>query len=89
MKEDIAELSQKLEWLIKQMRLSRQKRFGLSSEKTDDDGFEQLGLLFNEAEVYADEDSSSRAMPVGMIVSAYKRHKKREYTLENLPRIFP
>ncbi len=68
------------------MRLSRQKRFGLSSEKTDDDGFEQLGLLFNEAEVYADEDSSSRAMPVGMIVSAYKRHKKREYTLENLPR---
>lgn len=78
LRKENAELSQKLEWLMEQIRLSRQKRFGSSSEKSDrtyDDGSEQLGLLFNEAEVYADEDSSKDTT-----VSAYKRHKKHEYT---------
>lgn len=87
LKKENAELSQKLEWLMEQIRLSRQKRFGSSSEKSDrtyDDGSEQLGLLFNEAEVYADEDSSKDTT-----VSAYKRHKKHEYTLENLPEDIP
>ena len=40
-KEQIAELSQKVDWLMEQLRLSRQKRFGASSEKTDEDGLEQ------------------------------------------------
>ena len=46
-----AELSQKVDWLMEQLRLNRQKRFGASSEKTDEDGLEQLSLLFNETEV--------------------------------------
>ena len=56
LKEDYAELTRKLEWLMEQLRLSRQKRFGASSEKTNEDGFEQLSLLFNEAEVYAEAE---------------------------------
>lgn len=41
-----AELNAKLKWYEEQFRLSRQKRFGVSSEKTNP---EQLSL-FNEAE---------------------------------------
>ena len=38
LKEEYAELSRKLEWLMEQLRLSRQQRFGTSAEKTDEDG---------------------------------------------------
>lgn len=42
-------LKLKVQWYEKQFRLSQQKRFGSSSEKTDDN---QLALqLFNEAEI--------------------------------------
>ena len=48
---------------------------------------EQLSLLFNEVEVYADqavkEDDSS------VTVAAHKRHKKHEYTLDHLPENVP
>lgn len=44
-----------LQWLMEQLRLSRQKQFGVSSERTSEDAMEQLSLLFNEAEVYADQ----------------------------------
>ena len=48
---------------------------------------DQLSLLFNEAEVYADqaveEDNGS------MAVAAHKRHKKHEYTLDHLPENVP
>lgn len=45
----VEELSSKLAWYKEQYRLSREKRFGASSEKTD---FDQLSL-FNEAEAEA------------------------------------
>ena len=76
-----------IQWLMEQLRLSRQKRFGASSEQTSEDAMEQLSLLFNEAEVYADqttkEDDSSVA------VAAHKRHRKHEYTLDELPENIP
>ncbi|PAF20883.1 hypothetical protein CHH61_22975, partial [Shouchella clausii] len=47
----VEELTAKIKWYEEQFRLSQQKRFGSSSEKTDDD---QLALLlFNEAEQLA------------------------------------
>lgn len=46
-----AELTKQVEWLMEQMRLTRQKRFGASSEKSIYDHFN----LFNEAEVTADK----------------------------------
>lgn len=46
-------LQAKLNWLEEQFRLSQQRKFGASSEKTNPD---QIALsLFNEAEVTADE----------------------------------
>lgn len=46
-------LQAKLNWLEEQFRLSQQRKFGASSEKSNPD---QLALsLFNEAEVTSDE----------------------------------
>ena len=87
LKAENAELSWKLEWLMEQLRLGRQKRFGASTEKTDEDGVEQLSLLFNEAEVYADQAEAEDDGSVA--VAAHKRRKKHEYTLDHLPENVP
>jgi transposase len=46
-----AELTQQVKWLMEQMHLARQKRFGASSEKSKYDQYN----LFNEAEATADQ----------------------------------
>ena len=55
-REKISELEKQVELLMEAIRLSRKKQYGSSSEKTYDDGMEQLSLLFDEAEVYAEEE---------------------------------
>jgi len=55
LQEKVKDLAQKQEWLIEQIRLANQKKFGSSSEKTEyPDGYEQICLAFNEAEKFAD-----------------------------------
>ena len=82
--EQIAELSQKVEWLMAQLRLSRQKQFGASSEKTDEDGLEQLSLLFNETEVYVEQEKAE-----SVAVAAHVRNRKsgsvKDVVPENIP----
>ena len=70
-KEQIDELEQKLSWLMEQLRLVRHRQFGSSSERISEEGMEQLSLLFNEAEVYADEEKSEPTP-----VAAHVRHKR-------------
>ena len=48
---------------------------------------DQLSLLFNEAEVYADK--AAEADDGSVAVAAHKRHKKHEYTLDHLPENVP
>ena len=55
MKAYIAELESKLNWLTEQVRLSRVRRFGASSEAAGQEVLEQMSLLFNEAEFHAYE----------------------------------
>lgn len=78
----VEELTAKIKWYEEQFRLSQQKRFGSSSEKTDDD---QLALLlFNEAEQLADPTVSE---PIHETIT-YRRKKKRgqrETSLSSLP----
>ena len=76
-----------IQWLMEQLRLSRQKRFGMTSEHTSEDVMEQLSLLFNEAEVYADQGAQEDDSRV--VVASHKRHKKHEYTLDELPEDVP
>lgn len=77
-----------IRWLMEQLRLSRQKRFGASSEQTAEDGMEQFSFLFNEAEVYADQEVKETADD-SVVVGAHKRRKKHEYTLDKLPENIP
>ena len=51
-KEQISELSQKVDWLMEQLRVLRKKQFGASSEQTKEQLDGQLSLLFNETEAY-------------------------------------
>ena len=78
-----AELEQQVSALTEALRLAQHKRFGASSEKTVDDGSQQLSFLFNEAEVIADHEAAQDKQET--LVAAHKRHKKHEYTLDNLP----
>lgn len=84
-KQQILKLEQQVSLLMEAMRLNRHKRFGASSEKTEDESAEQLNFLFNEAEVYAEKTAEEPAT----VVTAYKRRKKQEYTLDNLPEGVP
>ena len=79
----IATLEHQVELLTEVVRLAQQKRFGASSERITDEGMEQLSLLFNEAEVYVQEEMNE---PVA--VAAHER-RKHEYTLDKLPEGLP
>ena len=85
-KERISALEQQIALLTEAIRLSRQKRFGASSERSSEDTMEQLSLLFNEAEVYADQTAKEDDNRV--TVAAHKRHRKHEYTLDELPETY-
>ena len=74
----ISELEQQVTALREALRLAQHKRFGASSEKTVDDGSQQLSFLFNEAEVIADHEAAQDQQET--LVAAHKRHKKHEYT---------
>lgn len=75
-------LRAKINWLEEQFRLSQQRKFGVSSEKTHPD---QLDLqLFNEAEVTADDQVEEPTLET----ITYRRKKRvgqREEMLKNLP----
>ena len=64
------ELAQQVQWLMEQMRLSKQKQFGSSSEKSKYDEFN----LFNEAEATADKRVAEPELDE---VQKYHRKKKR------------
>ena len=84
--ERIARLESQIELLTEALRLARHKRFGASSEKTDESFMEQLSFLFNEAEVFS---TAEKEEPEVTDVAGHKRHKKHEYTLENIPEGIP
>ena len=64
LKSEIAELTQKVEWLMEQLKLSKHRQFGVSSEKS---AYDQISL-FNEAETTADVN----------IVEPRERFEKRQ-----------
>ncbi len=82
-RERISALENQVEVLMEALRLARHKRFGASSEKTDESVMEQLSFLFNEAEVFS--AAETQAEEPSTVVAANKRHKNHEYTLDNVP----
>ena len=80
--ERISRLENQVELLIEALRLARHKQFGASSEKSEDTLMEQLSFLFNEAEVFSAAEKETEENVT--VVVAHKRHKKHEYTLDNI-----
>jgi len=87
MKEQISELTQKVDWFIEQTRISRHKRFAPSSEQTKGVQltFSDFDNVFNEAEVTADEKAPE---PELTEVKKYYRKKTRLVT-DRLPEGLP
>ena len=79
----ISELESRVDLLMEALRLARHKQFGASSEKSEDTLVEQLSFLFNEAEVFSAAEKEAEENVT--VVAAHKRHKKHEYTLDNIP----
>ncbi|MEG2834363.1 MAG: transposase, partial [Ruthenibacterium sp.] len=46
------EMRSQIDWLMEQLRLSKKKQFGASSERLEEGLVEQLSLTFNETEAY-------------------------------------
>jgi len=81
-KNNIAELSAKVEWLMEQFRLAQHRRFGASSEKSE---LEQMNL-FNESEM-----TSDILVPEPELVEIEKHFRKRKNMVNenNLPDNLP
>lgn len=78
-----ARLERQVEYLLEQMRLSRHRQFGTSSEKSEYDNA-QLNL-FNEVEVMAAPE-----MPEPELVKVEKHYRKRSrLTADKLPEDLP
>jgi transposase len=76
-----AELKVQIAWLIEQLKLSKHRRFGSSSEKSE---YDQMSL-FNEAEATSD---LSAPEPELEDIKAYKR-KKSKHSKDRLPPDLP
>ena len=83
----VSELESRVDLLMEALRLARHKQFGASSEKSEDSLVEQLSFLFNEAEVFSAAEKETTANTT--VVAAHTRHKKHEYTLDNIPEDIP
>jgi transposase len=84
LKEQNAELSQQVQWLMEQMRLAKKRMFGASSEQTGAEVEEQLSLLFNEAEVHADIERHETVE-----IAEHVRKKTSGIQKDNLPEDVP
>ena len=84
--ERISRLESQIGLLTEALRLARHKRFGASSEKTDESFLEQMSFLFNEAEVFSAAETEE---PEATDVAGRKRYKKHTYTLDTIPEGIP
>jgi transposase len=78
------QLKAKIQWYEEQIRLSKQKQYGASSEKTPAEQLQFIDLLVNEAEMEADP---KREEPTVEPIT-YQRRKTpghREAKLQDLP----
>lgn len=80
-----------IDWLMEQLRLSRQKKFGASSEKASEELDEQMTLLFDEAEgyAYAAEQKAEKAKEETTSVASYERKKNSGAVRDVVPKDIP
>ena len=71
-------------WVLEQLRVTKKKVFGSSSEKATEGVCEQLSLLFNEAEAIAQEESISKIADIP--VRSFTRKRKTGSAHDIVPR---
>ena len=69
----ITGLTLQKEWLLEQLKLSKKKLFGRSSEQAEQMVMEQLSFTYNEAEAYASGTKAAAEKPVEVRAHARKR----------------
>ena len=69
----ITSLTLQNEWLLEQLKLSKKKLFGRSSEQAEQIVMEQLSFTYNEAEAYASGTKAAAEKPVEVRAHARKR----------------
>ena len=84
--EGYAELNQKLEWLMEQLRLVKKKTYGSSSEHTREELMDQLSFVFNEAEAWQAAEEKARETTT---VAEHTRKKRSSRVEEVLPEDVP
>ena len=81
LKQQNADLQQRVDFLMAQMRLARHKQFGSSSEKSE---YDQLSL-FDEAEVYADPKKSEPEITEVKPITGRRQRKARNVYQKTFP----
>ena len=84
--EGYAELNQKLEWLMEQLRLVKKKTYGSSSEHTREELMDQLSFVFNEAEAWQAAEEKARETTT---VAEHTRKRRSSRVEEVLPEDVP
>jgi transposase len=80
----VDELTAKVQWYEEQFRLSRQKKFGSSSEKTPPEQLRFEDALLNEAELVADPKQAEPTVET-ITYQRRKQRREREAKLQDLP----
>ena len=79
----ITSLTLQTEWLLEQLKLSKKKLFGCSSEQAEQMVMEQLSFTYNEAEAYASGTKAAAEKPVA--VKAHERKRQSGNVLDVVP----
>ena len=79
----ITSLTLQNEWLLEQLKLSKKKLFGRSSEQAEQMVMEQLSFTYNEAEAYASGTNAAAEKPVA--VKAHERKRQSGNVLDVVP----
>jgi transposase len=82
-------LQAQVQWLMEQLRLLKKRAYGASSEKASEEVYEQLSLLFNEAEAFEDAEAGEAAKAPAVEVKAYTRTKKSGNVRDIVPKDIP
>lgn len=84
--EGYAELNQKLEWLMEQLRLVKKKTYGSSSEHTREELMDQLSFVFNEAKAW---QAAEEKVQETTTVAEHARKNRSSRVEEVLPEDVP
>ena len=79
----ITSLTLQNEWLLEQLKLSKKKLFGRSSEQAEQMVMEQLSFTYNEAEAYVSGTKAAAEKPVA--VKAHERKRQSGNVLDVVP----